>query len=143
MAVGRPTRYNAEIATLICERVKTHDWGLKRLTEYYDDLPVKMTVNLWRAKHPEFSSQYAQAKLEQADLLAEECLDIADDASSDIKFNDDGNPIWDINSINRARLRIDTRKWLAAKLLPRQYGAQAEESKSLSDSIVEKLIDKL
>lgn len=142
MPAGRPTQYNAEIANLICERVKTHDWGLKRLCEHYNDLPDKTTVNEWRAKHSEFATQYAKAKLVQADLLAEECLDIADDATSDIKFNELGQPIWDTNCINRARLRIDTRKWLAAKLLPKQYGAVIAEDNS-KNSVIEKLLEKL
>lgn len=142
MAGGRPTLYNEDMAALICERVKSHDWGLKRLCEHYDDLPTKETVNEWRAKYPEFSSQYAQAKLQQADLLAEECLDIADDASSDIKLNDEGMPIWDINCINRARLRIDTRKWLAAKLLPKQYGAKPADDDG-KNTLIEKLLEKL
>jgi hypothetical protein len=142
--VGRPTDYSEELANIICERVATSTLGLNRLCEKYDDMPVKSTVNLWRYKYPEFSTQYAQAKLFQADLLAEECLDIADDDSQDTRIDPEtGFETCNTEFIARARVRIDTRKWLAAKLLPKQYGPVVEDKKSISESIVEKLIDRL
>jgi hypothetical protein len=141
--VGRPTDYNETIAALICERVATSTLGLNKLCTIYEDMPSKFTVNLWRYKHPEFSTLYAQAKLVQADLLAEECLDIADDSTNDTLINEDGFETCNTEWINRCRLRIDTRKWLAAKLLPKQYGPVAEDKKNMSESLVEKLIDKL
>ncbi len=140
---GRPTKYCEEIAALICERVATHTCGLERLCSMYDDLPVKSTVNLWRFNDPEFSARYARAKMFQADLLAEECLEIADDSAHDTISNKDGYDACDNEWVNRCRLRIDTRKWLAAKLLPKQYGVHADDKKSVSESLVEKLIDKL
>lgn len=146
MAGGRPTDYSEELAILICDRVATSTCGLERLCSMYDDMPVKSTVNLWRYKHPEFSVRYAQAKLVQADLLAEECLDIADDARNDWMESldpEDQSEGWKINGdhVNRCRLRIDTRKWLAAKLLPKQYGdAKKEETKDDSTSLLEKII---
>lgn len=145
--VGRPTDYNETIAALICERVATHTHGLERLCNMYEDLPVKSTVNLWRYRHPEFSTQYAQAKLMQADLLAEECLEIADDDSRDIKVNHEtGDEYLNTEFVARARLRIDTRKWLAAKLLPKQYGKAAEEpekQKGDGESVLERILDRL
>lgn len=139
---GRPTDYNEAIAALICERVATSTLGLNKIC-LAEDMPNKSTVNLWRYRHPEFSTQYALAKLVQADLLAEECLDIADDDSSDTKIGPDGFDVANTEFIARSRLRIDTRKWLAAKLLPKQYGTIADDKKSVSESLVEKLLDKL
>lgn len=140
---GRPTDYNETIAALICERVATSTLGLNKLCEMYDDLPSKFTVNLWRYRHPEFSTQYALAKLVQADLLAEECLEIADDDSHDTKISPEGFEVCNTEFIARSRLRIDTRKWLAAKLLPKQYGQVVDDKKTASESIVEKLLDRL
>lgn len=143
MPAGRPTDYNETIAALICERVATSTLGLYKLCRMYDDMPDKTTVNLWRYKHPEFSTRYAQAKLVQADLLAEECLDIADDSANDTLINEEGFEACNTEWINRCRLRIDTRKWLASKLLPKQYGPVIEDKNTVSDKIVERLIDKL
>ena len=140
---GRPTSYTPELAELICQRTATHTVGLNRLCVMFDDMPDRTTVNLWRWVHPEFSIKYAQAKMFQADLLAEECMEIADDKSDDATYDEMGNEVCNTEFIARSRLRIDTRKWLASKLLPKQYGNHSEEQKGTADSLIEKLIDKL
>lgn len=119
---GRPTDYNPEIAARICELLSIYPYGLSKLTRTFTDLPVPSTIHLWRIKHQEFSDAYNKAKLAQADLLAEESLDIADDVSGDYSESEDGNIRCNNEFVNRSRLRIDTRKWLAGKLLPRIYG---------------------
>lgn len=126
--VGRPTNFNDEIANRICDLTATHTVGYRRLERMYDDLPAEKVVREWRLAHANtFGVQYAQAKLLQAELLAEECLDIADDSRNDwmesLSDEEKGNG-WKLNGdhINRSRLRIDTRKWHASKLLPKKYG---------------------
>lgn len=120
--VGRPTEYSQELAKLICERVATHEVGLHRLCSMYDDMPAKITINQWRNKYPEFATQYAQAKISQIETLIDEIIDIADDSAQDEIINDQGVRVCNSEFIARSRLRIDTRKWLAAKLIPRLYG---------------------
>lgn len=115
------------MAELICERVATHDLGLRALTEKYDDIPDRVTINIWRRKYPEFRSLYAQAKCEQIEFLTEEILDIADDATNDwMQIYDKDNECiaYKLNGehIQRSKVRIDTRKWLASKLAPKIYG---------------------
>lgn len=142
--VGRPTDYTQELADRICELVASTTMGLQKLCSLHPELPDKSNINRWRHRHPEFRAQYAQAKCEQADLLAEECLDIADDDTHDTKIDPEGFEGCNTEFIARSRLRIDTRKWLAAKLLPKQYGpVVAEDKKTVSESVVEKLIDRL
>ena len=144
---GRPTDYTPELADLICELVASTTHGLQKLCMLNDNIPDKSTINRWRHRFPEFRAQYALAKCEQADLLAEECLDIADDDSLDTKINPlTGEEVCNTEFIARSRVRIDTRKWLAAKLLPKQYGRAAEEpekTKSDGESILEKILDRL
>jgi hypothetical protein len=144
---GRPTDYSLEIATLICDRVATNSCGLEKLCARYPELPVPSTIYLWRLKHPVFSEMYAKAKMIQADILAEQCLEIADDDSNDTKINPEtGEEVANTEFIARSRLRIDTRKWLAAKLLPKQYGKPAEEvQKNIEDkkALVTELLDRL
>jgi hypothetical protein len=41
------------------------------------------TIFDWLAAHPEFQSLYAQARQAQADYLAEEMLEIADNSTND------------------------------------------------------------
>src|SRR6516162_3151104 len=52
---------------------------------------------------------------EQADKLAKEILELSD------KIEDD-NPV----KVQRARLQVDSRKWLAARLAPKKYGDQVQ-----------------
>jgi len=145
--VGRPLEYTKEMGDYICELVSSTGHGLLKLTQLYPELPDKVTINRWRHRLPDFRTQYAQAKIEQADLLAEECLEIADDDSRDIKVNPEtGDEYLNTEFVARARLRIDTRKWLAAKLLPKQYGKAAEEpekQKGDGESVLERILDRL
>ena len=125
---GRPTNFNETIAKRICDLTATHTLGYRRLEKMYDDLPSEQTVREWRLAHAStFGVQYAQAKIIQAELLAEECIDISDDSRNDwMESLDDEQKGsgWKVNGdhINRCRLRIDTRKWHASKLLPKKYG---------------------
>lgn len=140
---GRPLEYTKEMGDYICEIVSSTGYGLLKITQLYPELPDKMTINRWRYRVPAFRAQYALAKVEQADILAEECLEIADDDSKDIKFDKDGNELCNTEFIARARLRVDTRKFLAAKLLPKLYGDKVDEKKTEDKSVIEMLIDKL
>lgn len=123
---GRPSIYTPELAQRICELVATHSFGLKKLGEVYEDIPSTETINQWRSEKPEFSAMYAEAKRRQADLMAEEIIQIADDGQNDWMetADDQGGTGWKVNGehVQRSRLRMDARKWLAAKLSPRIYG---------------------
>ena len=56
---------------------------------------------------------YARAREAQADRIFKECLEIAD-------RNKDSEE--SATRVHRDRLRIDTRKWAAARLAPKKYG---------------------
>src|SRR5690606_8467561 len=90
------------------------------------DMPAASTVFLWLTQHEDFSEQYARAREAQADALFDEILEIADDTSQDFiaKGNPDGSEtqVVDHEHIQRSRLRVDARKWMAGKLRPKKYG---------------------
>lgn len=69
-------------------------------------MPAYSTVMEWRQEDEMFAEKYARAREDQADFLAEELVDIADQATD----------------ANLARLQIDARKWKAGKLKPKVYG---------------------
>ena len=60
------------------------------------------------------------AKEDQANLMAEEMMAISDDVSGDAEG---GNA-----NVQRARLRVETRKWIASKLKPKTYGDQKDRA---------------
>jgi hypothetical protein len=49
-------------------------------------------------------------------------LTIADNTEKDIIVLEDGREIVDHNVVSRDKLRIDTRKWILAKMNPKKYG---------------------
>lgn len=85
---------------------------------------------------PAFQEQYARAREIQADTLADETLDIADDGTNDWmeKKNAEGQNIgWQFNgeAAARSRIRIDQRKWYASKLAPKKYGEKLDLNNKL------------
>lgn len=122
---GRPSLYSEELADLICEKL-TEGLSLRQICAE-DGMPHAGTVCRWLAKNETFCKQYALAREAQAELYADEMVDISDDGSNDWmeKKDAEGNSIgWRENgeAIRRSALRIDTRKWIAARLLPKKYG---------------------
>lgn len=122
--MGRPSDFSAEITAIICERL-----GLgESLREICRDetMPSKSTVMRWLAVQPEFRDQYACAREAQADYFAEEIIEISDDGTNDWMERrlTDGSTVEVENKevLNRSRLRVDTRKWLMARMAPKKYG---------------------
>lgn len=140
--VGKPTDYNEEIADIICDIVSTTTKGLPKICAEYPELPEPATINRWRLRHEEFGSKYAQAKREQAELLAQEIIDIADDKTHDVLIDEDGNERLNTEFVARSRLRVDARKWVASKLLPKVYGDKQDDV-TTQNTLIEKLLEKL
>ncbi len=118
---GRPSIYTAELAAAICEHIAAGK-SLRTIAAL-DGMPAQSTIMVWLdGKHPDFTEQYARAREAQADKLAEEILSIADDGRSDTYLDAEGNERTDTEVIQRSKLRVDTRKWLASKMAPKKYG---------------------
>lgn len=125
--MGRPTKYTQELADSICEAISTTSKGLRAICA--ENNITTFTILKWLNENAEFSTQYARAKEAQADVLAEEILEIADDTSKDqmtIKKNGKNEVVENSEWINRSRLRVDARKWIASKLKPKKYGDKTE-----------------
>ena len=139
--------YTEELGTEICEAIAQSSEGLKSLIRQNPHWPRYATVRKWIRINSAFADLYARAKLDQADLLVEEILEISDDKSRDniVKINSEGEEYEVCNSewVNRSRLRVDTRKWLASKLAPKLYGERNTEKQTDGKSYLEDNIDKL
>jgi len=129
MAAGRPTAYTLELAKEICDAIASQSKGLKQLCDENPHWPDRSNIKKWIRKDLTFRAMYTEAKKDQVESLVDDILEIADDTRNDTltKYDHDGEPYEVCNSewINRSRLRVDTRKWLAAKLCPRLYGDNA------------------
>lgn len=90
-----------------------------------EGMPAIGTVMKWIANHSHLQEQYARAREAGLDAMAEEILEIADDARNDwMQRNDPNNEGWQFNGEHsqRSKLRIESRKWLLAKMAPKKYG---------------------
>lgn len=134
MAGGRPTIYTTELADKICNLISMSNRGLVHICKE-EGMPSRITVHQWILDNPEFSNKYARAREDQAEFLAEEMLSIADDSSGDLdRIDDFGNRIENKEFINRSKLKVETRKWIASKLKPKSFGdkVQTEHSGSVA-----------
>jgi hypothetical protein len=135
---GRPKVITKEVGQIIFELMAqgyslrqiskklNHDHGIKcdRATM------LRMAVSM----DPEdkwFCDQYAQSMNIRAHGLADDIIDICDDGSNDWYEAESasGDSLImkpDNEHINRARLRVDTRKWILSKLLRKDYGDKQE-----------------
>lgn len=135
--VGRPSGYTLDIASVILERMM-HGRSIRAICKD-DDMPTTSTVFKWLMENKEFSDQYARASEQRAEHIFEESLDIADDSASDYIETDKG-PVFNQEHVQRARLRVDTRKWFVSKLAPKKYGEKTAHEHSV-DSTLASLIE--
>ncbi len=120
---GRPPIRTTEMENRLLEEVADG----RSVTEICaaDDMPTRSTIFRWLAEDKAFSDLYARAKAAQAECLADELIEISDNGQNDwMERNSADNVGWVTNgeAIQRSRLRLDTRKWVASKLLPKKYG---------------------
>lgn len=122
--MARPSDFTPEIAAAICSRIASGE-SLRTICKD-EATPAQSTVFKWLAERKEFSDQYARAREAQADAMAEDILDIADNGTNDWTERQvgDGEVIEVVNHdhIQRSRLRVDARKWLMARMAPKKYG---------------------
>jgi hypothetical protein len=137
MSGGRPQIYSKEIADKICEEIATSSKSLKTICEA-DGMPSVRTIFNWltegekqnpKPEFREFLQNYARARDERAEFLAEEILEIADDGANDLMTITKGDLTYEVENkevTNRSRLRVDARKWIASKLKPKKYGDKVD-----------------
>lgn len=121
--IGRPSKWNDELANNICRLISTSNKSLRTVCK---EVEIDVAVVLKHLNEDErFLAQYTRAKEEQADYLAEEIIEIADDSSNDTKEGMYG-PMEDKEWTSRSKLRVEARKWVASKLKPKKYGDKLE-----------------
>ena len=106
MTAGRPTDYTKELGEEMCSLIADGNSVSKICA--MDGMPAAKSFFRWLRLHEEFRHNYEASKEEQADRFVEQMLEIADDAEPE--------------NVQVARLRLDTRKWIASKFKPKRYG---------------------
>lgn len=112
-----------ELAAVICERLSSGE-SLRSICRT-EGFPTEGAVRLWEREDGDFSTQTARAREIGCHAMADECLEIADDARNDwMESNGSGDAGYRANgeNVQRSRLRVDTRMKLLGKWLPKVYG---------------------
>ena len=99
-------KYSEEVTQKICDEL-ANGKSLRQICAQ-EGMPVVGAVCKWLAIYPEFHIEYAKAREAQAEYYADEIVDIADNAT--------------LEEVQKAKLQIDSRKWVASKLKAKKYG---------------------
>jgi hypothetical protein len=126
--VARPSEFTEAIADALVEHIADGK-SLRTFCLLSTEMPNKATVFRWLEKNESFRLRYNFAREAQADVLADELLDLADtlQMGTKTKVTDKGTETWEGDMIEHRRLQIETRKWIAAKLRPKKYGERVHQ----------------
>lgn len=128
LAIAANTKFTAEnipeLADNICELIAI-GWGLQQALDSNADFPRAVTFYNWLEKYPDVANKYARARERQQDYEADQIIQIADT-----------EPVPD-----KARVRIDARKWRASKLAPKKYGDRLDLNHSGAVHLSEAALD--
>lgn len=127
--MSRPTVVSDKVRARVCEKIA--DGETIRQICAADDMPSASTIYLALANDQAFSDQYARAREAQLIRWEDELVEIADDATNDWmkRQGEEDEDYWQLNgeNIQRSKVRIDARKWIMSKRLPKKYGDRVEQ----------------
>lgn len=129
--MGRPSIYTDELANDICTRLGLGE-SLRKIC-LDEDMPSLRSVMGWLTTKPDFLQQYTRAREIQAETQFDQLIDIVDQPPELSYVTDKNGELvevkFDSSYVAWMKLRVDTRKWTAARMAPKRYGEhkQAEE----------------
>lgn len=120
-----PTKYNDEVFNAILDRIMDGE-SLSQITRNGRDasIPCRAAFNKWISKDKDLAELYGLAMDIRADQLFDEIIEIADDVADKESTE----------TIQRDKLRIDSRKWVASRMRPLKYGDQTQRTTEQDDS---------
>ena len=125
---GRPSKYTPELVAEIVLRISKGE-PLRQICRD-EHMPNWSVVYDWQNARPELSQRIAHARELGEEAIAQECLEIADNATNDwMEVNGrEGETAYKLNGehVQRSKLRIETRLKLLAKWNPRKWGEKVD-----------------
>jgi hypothetical protein len=133
----RPKRYDPKMAERILERLANGETATQICRD--PDMPQYSALKRWERDNADFSRRYEIARRQCCEYHTDEIISIADDSTNDYieRLRADGTPYLAYNreNVERSRLRVDSRKWNASKILRHVYGEKAEVDVRTPDGI--------
>ena len=118
---GRPSKHTPELAAEICHRISTGEPLLQICKD--ERMPERRTVYDWLGRIDGLSAQFARAREEGCDAMAEQSLAIMDGEPLAV-FDEAGNKRYDSGSIAWNKNRAEHRLKLLACWNPAKYGSK-------------------
>jgi hypothetical protein len=115
---GRPSKFTPALAERILAGLA--EGRSLRAVAAEPGMPGRATILRWVATDRDFRDQYARAREICLECWADDIVGIADAVEADLV------------AIARARLQIDARKWMLARLLPRKYGDRVQQDTTVN-----------
>lgn len=135
--IGRPSKYDDRIALEICSRLGDGE-SLRKIC-MDEGMPTKTTVMNWLTTKPDFLDQYARAREIQAETQFDEIIDIVDQPPELSYVTDKNGELievkFDSTYVAWMKLRVDTRKWTAARM-SRKYNERITPAEDKNDPSV-------
>jgi hypothetical protein len=131
------------IALEVCQRVANGEY-LSAVCKSSPRFPTAQCFWCWRNDDPIIFAAYADAQEARAERLADEIVEVADEKPNHF-VDEKGRERIDPGSVAHQKLRVDTRRWVAAKLLPKRYGEYLDIGGKLGIEIIppEIVLDKV
>lgn len=104
--MARPSKFTDDLANTICRRLADGE-SLRAICKD-KAMPDRETVRRWLNENSLFRGQYATARDQMVDALAERAMEYAETATAE--------------NANARRLFVDTVKWYTGKVAPKKYG---------------------
>jgi len=128
---GQPEIYTEELGSKVCTAIATSEKGLEHICKK-EGMPSTSTVYNWLndGENKDFLDKYTRARQMQADLMAEQVIEIADNPEEGevVKIDAKGKTsIERGDMLGHRKLKIYARQWAAAKLWPNKYSERIQK----------------
>ena len=111
-------KYSDELVHIIIDKIR-NGLSVKKICA---ELNISLTTFFtWRREHDAFRTLYDQAREDQVRLMVDEIAEIADESSNDWVEGKNGETRLNSEAVQRSRLRIESRKWLATVFAPKDF----------------------
>jgi hypothetical protein len=124
---GAPSKFTEELFSKILRELSFSDNSIVNICKS-NNISADAFFD-WLIKYENLSQRYTRARERQADFLADQIIEIANEKSGDIvKIMKDGKliEVEDKEFVSRSKLKIEARKWIASKLKPKKYSERIE-----------------
>lgn len=127
---GRPIKWTQERKETAMTFVLQQIADGKSVKSIFDkreiELPTRSMFHTWLIENSGFLDKYEKSMIMRSDIIFDEILEIADETANDEIDLGDGIKAVNHEAIQRARLKIDARKWILAKMVPKKYGDKVD-----------------